>query len=128
MKASSNPHDVSHSSTIVVQFRSLSKSASSNLDDEADGAITLLLFGRGCEAIGAGITVQAERSILDNHCVPSLHARQYGDFVIDRADVILRDSVAQEVDSPGSNRVCSERATLYGGANAQGRQLESLRG
>ena len=31
------------------------------------------------------------------------HARQGGDFVIVRTDVILRDDVAQELDSRGSD-------------------------
>ena len=58
------------SSAIGVQFRSLPESGSSDIGNEADGAIRLLLFERGSEAIGAGITEQAERSRLVDHCVP----------------------------------------------------------
>ena len=57
------------SSAKGVQFRSLSESGSSNIDNEADGAIRLLSFERGSEAIGAGITEQAERSRLVDYCV-----------------------------------------------------------
>ena len=54
------------------------------------------------------------------------HARYGGDFVVVRTDTILRDDVAQELDSRGSDRVLfEERSDLC--ANAQGRQLESLR-
>ena len=58
------------SSAIGVQFRSLSESGSSNIDNEADGAVRLFLFGCNSEAIGAGITEQAERLRLGDHCVP----------------------------------------------------------
>ena len=54
------------------------------------------------------------------------HARQGGDFVIVRTDTILRDDVAQELDSRGSDRVLFEESSDLC-ANAQGRQLESLR-
>ena len=47
----------------------MSGSGSSNIDKEADGAIGLFVFERGFEAIGAGITEQAERSRLVDHCV-----------------------------------------------------------
>ena len=57
------------SSAIGVQFRSLSESGSSNVDNEADGAMRLLLFECGSGAIGAGITEQAERSKLGDHYV-----------------------------------------------------------
>ena len=54
------------------------------------------------------------------------YARQGGDFVIVRTDTILSDDVAQELDSRGSDRVLfKESYDLC--ANAQGRQLESLR-
>ena len=53
-----------------VQFRSLSESGSSNIDNEAVGVIRLFLYERGSEAIGAGITEQAERSRLVGNCVP----------------------------------------------------------
>ena len=55
------------------------------------------------------------------------HSRQDGDFVIVRTDTILRDDVAQKLDSRGSVEFYSEKAPVCGGANAQGRQLESLR-
>ena len=58
------------SSIIGVQFHSLSESESSNMDNEADGAIRLVLFERGAEAIGASITEQAERSRIVDQCVP----------------------------------------------------------
>ena len=58
------------SSAIGVQFRSLSESGSSNIDNEADGAIRLFLFECDSEAIGAGIAEQAERSRLGDHYVP----------------------------------------------------------
>ena len=58
------------SSAIGVQFRSLSESGSSNIGNEADGAIRLFLFECGSKAIGAGITEQTERSKLGDHCVP----------------------------------------------------------
>ena len=58
------------SSAIGVQFRLLSDSGSSNIDNEADGAIRLFLFERGSEGIDAGIIEQAERSRLVDHCVP----------------------------------------------------------
>ena len=58
------------SSAIEVQFRSLSESGSSNIDNEVDGAIRLSLFECDSEAIGAGITEQAERSRVGDHCVP----------------------------------------------------------
>ena len=48
----------------------MSKSGSSNIDNEEDGAIKLFLFECDSEAIGAGITEQAERSRLGDHCVP----------------------------------------------------------
>ena len=57
------------SSAKGVQFRSLSESGLSNIDSEADGAIGLFVLERGFEAIGAGITEQAERSRLVDHCV-----------------------------------------------------------
>ena len=60
----------SASSAIGVQFRSLSECGSSNVDNEADGATKLFLFECDSEAIGAGITEQAERSGLGDHCVP----------------------------------------------------------
>ena len=60
----------SASSAIGDQFRSLSESGSSDIDDEVDGAIRLFLFKRGSEAIGASITEQAERSRLVGDCVP----------------------------------------------------------
>ena len=44
------------SSAVGVQFRSLSESGSSNIDNDADGAIRLFLFDCDSEAIGAGIT------------------------------------------------------------------------
>ena len=53
------------------------------------------------------------------------HARQGGDFVV-KTDTILRDDVAQELDSRGSDRVLFEESSDLC-ANAQGRQLESLR-
>ena len=58
------------SSAVGVQFRSLSESGSSNMNNEADGAIRLFLFECDSEAIGTGITEQAERSRLGDHCVP----------------------------------------------------------
>ena len=58
------------SSAKGLQFPSLSESGSSNIDNEADVATRLFLFERGSEAIGAGITEQAERSRLVDHCVP----------------------------------------------------------
>ena len=57
-------------SAIGVQFRSLSESGSSNMDNKEDGAIRLFLSGCDSDAIGAGITEQAERSRLGDHCVP----------------------------------------------------------
>ena len=54
------------------------------------------------------------------------YARQSGDFVIVRTDTILTDDVAQELDSRGSDRVLFEESYDLC-ANAQGRQLESLR-
>ena len=54
------------------------------------------------------------------------HARQGGDFVIVRTETILRDDVAQELDPRGSDRVLFEESSDLC-ANAQGRQLESLR-
>ena len=54
------------------------------------------------------------------------HARQGGDFVIVRTDTILRDDMAQELDSRGSERVSFDESS-YLCANAQGRQLGSLR-
>ena len=57
------------SNAIGVQFRSLSESGLSNVDNEANGANRLFLFERGSEAIGADITEQAERSRLVDHCV-----------------------------------------------------------
>ena len=58
------------SSAIVVQFRNLSESGSCNVDDGVGGAIMLFVFERGSEAIGAGITMQTERSRRVDHCVP----------------------------------------------------------
>ena len=55
------------------------------------------------------------------------HARQGGDFVIMRTDTILRDEGGQELDSRGSDRFFSEKDPICGGANAEGRQLQSLR-
>ena len=54
------------------------------------------------------------------------HARQRGDFVIVRTNTILRDDVAQELDSRGADRVLFEESSDLC-ANAHGRQLESLR-
>ena len=43
------------------------------------------------------------------------HARQGGDFVIVRTGAILRDGVAQELDSRGSDRfVFGESSDLWG--------------
>ena len=39
------------------------------------------------------------------------HARQGGDFVIVRTDTILRDDVAQELNSRGSDRVLFEESS-----------------
>ena len=50
------------------------------------------------------------------------HARQGGDFVIVRMDTILRDDVAQELDSRGSGQVSFEKGSDLC-AKAQGRQL-----
>ena len=58
------------SSAIGVQFRSLSENGSFNIDNQVEGVIRLFLFERGSEAIGAGITEQAERSRLVDRCVP----------------------------------------------------------
>ena len=55
------------------------------------------------------------------------HARQGGDFGIVRTATILRNDVAQEIDSRGSDRVHSERASISGCANAQEKKLESPR-
>ena len=54
------------------------------------------------------------------------HARQGGDFVIVRTDTILSDDEAQELHSRGSDRVLFEESSDLC-ADAQGRQLESLR-
>ena len=54
------------------------------------------------------------------------HARQGGDFVIVRTGTILRDDVAQELDSRDSKRILFEESSDLC-ANAQGRQLEPLR-
>ena len=40
------------------------------MDKELDGTIRLFLFERGSEAIGAGMSEQAERSRLVDHCLP----------------------------------------------------------
>ena len=52
-----------------------------------------------------------------------------GDFVIVRTDTILRNDVAQELDSRGFDRVLFGESSDFfcGGTNAQRRQLESLR-
>ena len=54
------------------------------------------------------------------------HVRQGGDFVIVRTDTILRDDVAQELGSRGSDRILFEESSDLC-ANAQGRQRGSLR-
>ena len=51
-------------SAIEVQFRSLPESGSVNVNHGAHKYIRLFMFERGSEAIGAGITVQAERQKL----------------------------------------------------------------
>ena len=58
------------SSATGVQFHTLSESSSSNIDNEAGGAIRTFLFERGSEAIGTCIIEQAERSTLVNYCIP----------------------------------------------------------
>ena len=58
------------SSAIEFQFHTLSESGSSNIDNDADGALRLFLFECDSGAISAGITEQAQRSRLGGNCVP----------------------------------------------------------
>ena len=61
MRILHTPHPAS--SAIGVQFRSLSESGSSNIDNEADGVIRLFLFERGSEL--SVLVLQSKRSGRD---------------------------------------------------------------
>ena len=70
MEASDTPHDVSgfefHGSPVPL----VNECCSTDIDNEADRAVRLFLFERCSETIGAGITMQAERSRLVDNSVP----------------------------------------------------------
>ena len=68
---SDNPHGASRFECYRIPFPFVVESGSSNIDSEADGVIRLFLFECGAEAIGAGLTEQAGRSRLGDHCVPN---------------------------------------------------------